>query len=476
MHLLGSIFIAATLLIAAGPAWAASQRDYDDCRQMVDLDRRTAGCTRIINDRKESVRNRATAYANRCGGWLLQDEHDRAIADCDQAIRLDPKFALGYHNRGVAWHDKGDLDRAIADYSRAIELDLKSTLSYNMRGVAWSSKGDDDRAIADFGAAIRLDPKNARAYFNRGNAWSRKKDSNRAIADLSEAIRLDSNFADAHNSRAILFQDKGDYGRAISDLTRAMELRGTERFEDYVARSIMHRLSGNPSAALDDVKRAGASYPDKRKVSYYYQLGWNLYLLGRYDEAIEALTAGIVDDPGYYWTYFRRGVSYDKKGDRAKALEDLKRAADNIDPQYWTDEAKGIFARYDLQSPTGAPIDAKGLAGTYDLYNLQRFRSGAALPAPSTSFVVVAGEGNAFQVRSPSDVVQPDKAWEGNGTLRGKSGYYAWKFGDGKTGHTDFVVTADNDLIGYVQISDPARQTAFNWWYLAKRRVPAGPP
>jgi tetratricopeptide (TPR) repeat protein len=466
-----SAFLAAlTLLVLAGPAWAASQRDYDDCQQMVDLERRTAGCTRVINDRKESVRNRAIAYANRCGGWLLQDEPDRAMTDCDQAVRLDPKLSLGYHNRGLVWQTKGNLDRAIDDFNRALERDQKSALTFATRGAARSDKGDYDGAIADFNDAIRLGSKRALDYFGRGVAWAGKKDNDRAIADFSEAIRINPKLAEAYDRRAVAYRDKQDYARGIADVTRAMEVRGTERFEDYVTRSIMYRMSGNAAAALDDIKRAGEAYPDRRKAEYYYQSGWNLHLLGRDDEAIAAFTSAIADRPDYHWSYFRRGVSYDKKGDRAKALEDLKKAADNIDARYWSDEAKAVFAQYGLQSPTGAPIDAKILAGAYDLYNLQRLRLGTGLPAPSASFVITAGEGNTFLVRSPSDVVKPENAWEGNGTLRGKSGYYAWKFGDGKAGHTDFVVTADNDLIGYVQIIDPGRQASFNWWYLAKRR------
>jgi tetratricopeptide (TPR) repeat protein len=470
MRLFSTCLTAATLLVLAGPGWAASQRDYDDCHQMADLDRRIAGCTRVINDRKESVRNRAVAYANRCGAWLNKNEQDRAMADCDQAIKLDPKSSLGYHNRGVIWHDKGNLDRAIADYDRAIQLDSKSSLSYRMRGIAWDGKGDDNRAISDFNEAIRLDPENARAYFNRGNIWSKKSDDDRAIADFSNAIRLDPKFTDALFNRSLVFGKKGDYARAISDITRVMELRGKASFDDYITRARWYRLSGKPSAALDDVKRAGEVYPDKREMEYYYQLGWNLYLLGRYDESVDALTSGIARRPDYYWTYFRRGAAYDKKGDRVKALEDLKKANSNIAPEFWTDEAKAIFAKYDLPAQVQAVLRAQDLAGTYDLYQLKRISLGREYPAPTNRMVITDGSGDTFQVRSPSDIVQPDKTWEGTGTLRGREGRYDWKFQDGKTGHTDFVVTADNDIVGYVQISDPAKQAQFNWWYLAKRR------
>ena len=84
---------------------------------------------------------------------------DRAIADYNEAIRLDAKFALAYANRGDAWDDKGDSTRAIADLDQAIRHDPKYSRAYNVRGVVWKKKGDLDRAIEDFTDAIRLDPK-----------------------------------------------------------------------------------------------------------------------------------------------------------------------------------------------------------------------------------------------------------------------------------------------------------------------------
>ena len=88
-----------------------------------------------------------------------------------------PKYAPAYNNRGLAWRDKGDLDRAIADYNEAIRLDPKYAFAYNNRGFAWRAKGDLDRAIADYTEAIRLEPKNAAYYRNRGYAFSTRATS-----------------------------------------------------------------------------------------------------------------------------------------------------------------------------------------------------------------------------------------------------------------------------------------------------------
>ena len=59
---------------------------------------------------------------------MRKGDNDRAIADFNEAIRLDPKSSLTFRNRGDAYTDKGDHDRALADYSEAIRLDPKALL------------------------------------------------------------------------------------------------------------------------------------------------------------------------------------------------------------------------------------------------------------------------------------------------------------------------------------------------------------
>ncbi len=62
---------------------------------------------------------------------------DRAIADLDEAIRLDPLYARAYVERGLAFQDKGDLERAIADHSEAIRREPASASDSNNRANAY---------------------------------------------------------------------------------------------------------------------------------------------------------------------------------------------------------------------------------------------------------------------------------------------------------------------------------------------------
>ena len=65
---------------------------------------------------------------------MHKGEYDKAIADYNEAIRLDPLDAHAYYRRGVAWTLKDEYDKAIADYTEAIRLDPKDADNYHQRG------------------------------------------------------------------------------------------------------------------------------------------------------------------------------------------------------------------------------------------------------------------------------------------------------------------------------------------------------
>ena len=104
---------------------------------------------------------RPSAFVARSVFWLVSGQRVKAIADINEAIRLDPKDPVGYSLRGGLWSHTGDYDKAIADYTEAIRLNPKEPSYYMGRGGAWllTKKSNLDKTIADYSEAIRLDPK-----------------------------------------------------------------------------------------------------------------------------------------------------------------------------------------------------------------------------------------------------------------------------------------------------------------------------
>src|SRR5262245_39600451 len=74
-------------------------------------------------------------------------EYDQTIAECSEAIRVDPQDSIAYVKRGAAWSCKGEYDKAIVDHSEAIRLDPQYAKAYYSRAPAWFRKGKFDKAI-----------------------------------------------------------------------------------------------------------------------------------------------------------------------------------------------------------------------------------------------------------------------------------------------------------------------------------------
>ncbi len=126
-------------------------------------DLRIDECTALIQSGPWSGQALAWAYRNRGLAYKAKDDNGRAIADYDQSIRLDPKYAPAYGNRGYTYFTKGDYDRAIADYDQAIRLDPKPSIAYFNRGLANFYAGALSKALADLNQTRALDPKYAYA-------------------------------------------------------------------------------------------------------------------------------------------------------------------------------------------------------------------------------------------------------------------------------------------------------------------------
>jgi tetratricopeptide (TPR) repeat protein len=66
--------------------------------------------------------------------------------------------AGAYNERGLVWHEKKRHERAIADFNQALKINPKLASALVHRGIAWRSMGDVDRAIADFSGPSPLTP------------------------------------------------------------------------------------------------------------------------------------------------------------------------------------------------------------------------------------------------------------------------------------------------------------------------------
>ncbi len=82
----------------------------------------TAFVAAVPNGSPTIVSDNATTYYNRGNGYATNGDYDRAIADFDKAIQLQPDDAIAYNNRGLAYFKEPDYNRAIADLKKVVEI------------------------------------------------------------------------------------------------------------------------------------------------------------------------------------------------------------------------------------------------------------------------------------------------------------------------------------------------------------------
>ena len=108
----------------------------------------------------------------------INGELDKALADLNEAIRLDPKDAGLFAGRAEIYWQLGEREKALADYQEAIRLDPKNVWGYLGLASLYRDSGDLDKALAAFNEAVRVAPQYARFTCN-GRLFTATKGTSR---------------------------------------------------------------------------------------------------------------------------------------------------------------------------------------------------------------------------------------------------------------------------------------------------------
>jgi tetratricopeptide (TPR) repeat protein len=253
--------IAASLLLTCASG-AQSVGPEQNCVAMRDADQAWVikNCTAVVEGGQGTPKERAAIYRSRCYAHNQINETERAIADCREAIRLDPGLARAYLGLATAYAYKDDIERALASYDEALLISPNLVTGYIGRGEIYTRVNDFDRALADLSRAVALDPQSADVYQFRGEAYEGRGDTERALADYATAARLDPAYFAPHNARGLLFAKTGDFLQAIASFDAAID-RAPNLAKGYFNRGVTYLQAGVVSGALSDFNQALAVGP-----------------------------------------------------------------------------------------------------------------------------------------------------------------------------------------------------------------------
>jgi TolB-like protein/class 3 adenylate cyclase/Flp pilus assembly protein TadD len=137
-----------------------------------------------------------------------------------KALELDPELAEAHMSLALALVAAYDWRNGLKEFDRALELNPNLAFAYELQAWTVNGLGRFDEAIAKTKKAVELDPLNP--FFQMSLSfyqyWARQYDD--AIAQARKTLAMDPNSAITHLLLGLSFLKKGDTAGAIAELQK----------------------------------------------------------------------------------------------------------------------------------------------------------------------------------------------------------------------------------------------------------------
>jgi len=205
----------------------------------------------------------ADAYNNRGYYYYAEaQKYDAALADFDEALRLNPNVAKVWLNKGNVLAAMGRNDSSLVAFNRSLALQPNMADTWNNRGALKLQMQDYPGAIADCSRALELNPNHRDAYANRALAHVQLQQWAQAVDDSRRAVEVAPGRPDNYlqlGTVAFGLTKLGRYGEAVATFDQV--IREAPPNEPRVAAYYLYRSSaregaGDKAGALADAREA----------------------------------------------------------------------------------------------------------------------------------------------------------------------------------------------------------------------------
>lgn len=163
-------------------------------------------------------------YLGRAKMLMAKGDTVAAQKDIDHALKINKNAVNGYVMRAdIAINSSRDFEQALADMNEAIKLQPHYAGFFINRAFLRHRLDDYFGAMSDYDYAIELDPLNPMAYYNRALLRAEVHDYDKSIADLTQVLTMrPSDYRSLYN-RAVIYNEKGAYEEALKDINKVLE-------------------------------------------------------------------------------------------------------------------------------------------------------------------------------------------------------------------------------------------------------------
>ncbi len=314
---------------------------------------------------------------------FFQQNYPDAAAELEQAIEINPNFSPAYNMLGYVQRFLGNNEAAETAFKKYIELVPNDANPYDSYAELLMKTGRFDESIAQYRKGLSIDPHFVGSHFGIASDLMFQGKHDQAIAEAAKLDRAAQNDGDrrlALFTRTVVYVDQGKTDQALKEMQKQYDLgakigdtaamagdavsmgnillnagktdKANERFEQALGLQEKSGLSSEvkedaklehhynmgrvalkkndlataKSEAAEYLKGAQAKQNDFRVRQAHEFAGKIAVKEKKFDQAIAELNQADQTDPGVLYAI---ALAYQGKGDKAKASETFKQAAES---------------------------------------------------------------------------------------------------------------------------------------------------
>jgi adenylate cyclase len=154
--------------------------------------------------------------------YIMQRQHDKAIASAERALELSPSGARAYGSLGSALSFACRFSEAVQYYEQGIRLDpFPSSVAMRSLGNAYRAVGRYEEAITQYKKALKLSPDDLFTHLHLAITYVKLGRDKEAQAEATEVLRIHPKFSLEHFAKTLPFKDQSVVDDFIACLRKA---------------------------------------------------------------------------------------------------------------------------------------------------------------------------------------------------------------------------------------------------------------
>ncbi len=154
---------------------------------------------------------------------LAQHKLDVALAEFQEAVRLNPELAEGHRKLGEAYKEAGKLEKAADSLETAVALDPRDAIAMFDLGEVYRLLDRMAQAIRAYAATCALEPENFEPRFRLATAYHETGELEQAVVEYQQALKLRPRDAQAWSNLGAAYDALGRRYEAIHAYKQSLE-------------------------------------------------------------------------------------------------------------------------------------------------------------------------------------------------------------------------------------------------------------